>query len=522
MKSLKILIVFAVLFFVSCSTPPAENPSDKPDNAVTTEPDTADEPVKPVEKNDKTEKIPPKNDETTKPEPDKAEPNDETPDDLKPLYDYKMVESENSKHLAFQTEHAYVDVNFSDKNSILDFYKPELAELGKKHLIKKCIDYIEVYYSRIEKWLELGKVKPAYPGVYLYLHESSTKIDIPKDKINDYLLLVMNLSEFSRENISQKLWYELVPINSDIVKTGLSIIQPSYKGLKLEDYYKYVPVMRMCVSKNDFFNNTSSMQSKMYDLQRADFVTYMLENAGSTEKFLESCNDEAQFKKFYTDWMQNRKQFFENDTYPEFYDILYLWYKGQNEDALRKTSTMMINDLKPEQADFLDFINLTFFASRYDFIRKYLEERVLSIDFLFNRMPKENSAILFDQIRIPIELLVVGIFQEDTKFNQKLVVYLDKLGFVLMSKFLLNAESLLSDIELLRKSGRTNFEQFLTQVPKSYVNKFSWWYQFLLMISDLKYGLVTDARTHLDELSKLSNNTSEVELARFAFEQYSK
>ena len=126
------------MLFVSCGSGPVvepdDNNSDKTEGNNTTEKENP-KAEKPSNKTDDSK------DKPVKPEvkPDKKHP---PKDEFTPLFDFTLIKSEDPKHLAFQTEHAYVDVSFSEKNSILDFYTDELAEMGKKHLVKKCVDYV--------------------------------------------------------------------------------------------------------------------------------------------------------------------------------------------------------------------------------------------------------------------------------------------------------------------------------------------------------------------------------------------
>jgi hypothetical protein len=248
----------------------------------------------------------------------------------------------------------------------------------------------------------------------------------------------------------------------------------------------------------------------------------MLENSDSVKEFLKTSGDEPKFKEFYSSWIINRRQFFENDKLPEHFKLMYQCEKGQCKTALRSLRNLNLDMLKTEDGQFLSFVNLCFFANKFNYIQNYMEEQVLSKDFLLRRFPKDKKCVLFHQIRMPIELLCKGIVKRNTEFNKNLVIYLEKLGFVLLSKFLLYSENVIHEIELIRESGKKELQQFLEVIPLCYKRDFQWWYHYICMISELKFGFVSTARKHLQDLSKVSISNKYVQLAEFSFELYSK
>ncbi len=447
-------------------------------------------------------------------------------DEFEPKYEYKVLVSENSRQMRIQTTHSYIEINFNAENSILDYFSLELAEIGKKHITKICVDYIEFYFDRITKWLEQGESKPAHEGICLVLHELIDNADVQTPKIpenmNAFPVLMLNLHQFSTNELIQGLWLNLLPIESKIIRTGLALVNPSIKKIDIVEYYKFMPVMRMSVKFNDFFISSSPFDSEFYVLQRADLVSYMLENSESIKDFLATAFDDEAFKRIYAAWRKNRKQFFENDKLPDHFEALYKFAKGNCINGLKMLHKIDEKSIKTEEGEFLKLVELMFFTNKYQYIRQYLNEQVLTVDFLMRRMPKENKAILYNQLRVPISVLITSIFQNDIDFNKDLAVFLDKHGYVILSKFLLYSENIISDIDILRENGIKEVQSFLKTLPPCYKTEFTWWYNYFRMISELKFGFISSAKDFLVKLSKLSEYNYQIDQASFAFELYSK
>ncbi|MCD4656267.1 MAG: hypothetical protein K8S87_01870 [Planctomycetes bacterium] len=527
MKIFQVLLLTLAFSVISCAgNDVIDNGKDEDEKTTIPSANTKDDANKPDVNNDaKTEILEEKKE--TELEPKKEDKQKPTkPDEYATKYEYAVLESENPRQMRIQTAHSYIEINFNAENSIVDFFTEELAEKGNKHITKICVDYVEFYFERIAKWLEQGESKPAYEGICLVLHELTDNADVPKplipENMKDFPVIMLNLNEFNTTELIRRLWLNLLPIESEIIRTGIAFVNPSIKKTSIVEYYKFMPVMRISVKFNDFFISSSPFDSEFYNLQRADFVSYMLENSESLKDFLSASVDNEAFKKLYANWRKNRRQFFDNDKLPEHFRALYHIEKGNCKNGLNILQKIDEKTLKTEEGQFLKLVELMFYTQNFQYIRQYLNEQVLTVDFLMKIMPKDNKAVLYNQLRVPISILIVGIFQNELDFNKDLAVFLDKLGYVLLGKFLLYSENIISDIEILRKNSIKEVEEFLKLLPPCYAIEFTWWYYFIRMVSELKFGFVSSAKELLNELSKISSTNTQIALAGFVFELYSK
>ena len=336
-----------------------------------------------------------------------------------------------------------------------------------------------------------------------------------------------SLANLKFQKLTEWIWSKLSPIK--YLSSGLGYINPSLEVKNPILYYKFIPASRIAYKNNDFIDFISTgriifgREAEFQVMQVADFVAYILENTKTPKAIVKITNDKKKFDAWFKSWIECRKEFFESDKeLLAQYNAIYLAIKEKYSEAFEILNKLPAYSLKSAEAELFNLVELAFFAGKYSYVKRYIEEEILPVNFFMKDFKVEKRVRLYNQFEYQLPVLLAPLVLGDSAFNKKFAIYLNDIGFFVPANFMLYAENILSTDVILSEQAEQDVAEYLETVPEGYEKELRWWFEYLKLLAELRLRNLENAQTQLEKLKKISATELEIQAAEFLFTSNSK